>query len=123
MSTVLAAGNLTDVHGHQHGTVEITTYTRGVKRLDYVFVTPQMVEHILRSGYESFHARIASDHRGYYVDFDLAGFLDRQLPSMFSASTRAIRRVPSQTDFSERVEEVRDSPNSLRIEWKIIPSS
>jgi hypothetical protein len=36
------------------------------------------VDHILRSGYESFHARIASDHRGYFVDFDLAGFLDRQ---------------------------------------------
>jgi hypothetical protein len=40
MSTVLSAGNLTDVHGHQYGTVNITTYTRGVKRLDYVFVTP-----------------------------------------------------------------------------------
>jgi hypothetical protein len=46
---------------------------------------------ILRSGYESFHARIASDHRGCFVDFSLAGFLDRQLPSIFSASSRAIR--------------------------------
>jgi hypothetical protein len=50
-----------------------------------------MTEHILRSGYESFHARIASDHRGFFVDFDLAGFLDRQLPSRYSASSRAIR--------------------------------
>jgi hypothetical protein len=91
MSAVLSAGNLTDVHGHQHGEINITTYTRGVKRLDYVFVTPRMTEHILRSGYESFHARIASDHRGYFVDFDLAGFLDRQLPSINSASSRAIR--------------------------------
>jgi hypothetical protein len=91
MATVLTAGGLTDVHSHQHGEVDITTYTRGVKRLDYVFVTPRLVDHILRSGYESFHARIASDHRGYFVDFALEGFLDRQLPSIFSASSRAIR--------------------------------
>jgi hypothetical protein len=90
MTTVLSAGNSTDAHEHQHGTVNITTYTRGVKRLDYVFVTPRLVNHILRSGYEPFHTRIASDHRGYSVDFDLAGFLDRQLPSIFSASSRAI---------------------------------
>ncbi|OEU19894.1 hypothetical protein FRACYDRAFT_235957 [Fragilariopsis cylindrus CCMP1102] len=91
MVKVISAGGLTDAHSHQHGIVDITTYTRGVKRLDYVFVTPRLVDHILRSGYESFHSRIASDHRGYFVDFALAGFLDRQLPSIFSASSRAIR--------------------------------
>jgi endonuclease/exonuclease/phosphatase family metal-dependent hydrolase len=90
MSTVLSAGDLIDAHGHQHGEINITTYTRGVKQLDYVFVTPRMTEHILRSGYESFHARIASDHRGYFVDFDLAGFFDRQLPSIYSATSRAV---------------------------------
>jgi hypothetical protein len=52
---------------------------------------PRLVKHILRSGYESFHTRIAADHRGYFVDFDLAGFLDRQLPSILSASSRSIR--------------------------------
>jgi exonuclease III len=91
MAKVLSAGNLTDAHSNQHGIVDITTYTRGTKRLDYVFVTPRLVDRIIRSGYESFHARIASDHREYFVDFSLAGFLDRQLPSIFSASSRAIR--------------------------------
>jgi hypothetical protein len=91
MAKVLSAGNLADAHSHQHGAAEISTYTRGTKRLDYVFVTPRMINHILRSGYEPFHARITSDHRGYFVDFALAGFLDRQLPSIFSASSRAIR--------------------------------
>jgi hypothetical protein len=91
IAKVLAAGDLTDAHSHQHGILNITTYTRGTKRLDYVFVTPRLVDHILRSGYESFHARITSDHRGYFVDFALAGFLDRQLPSILSASSRAIR--------------------------------
>jgi hypothetical protein len=91
MTTVLSAGDLTDAHGHQHGIIDITAYTRGIRRLDYVFVMPRLVEHILRSGYESFHTRIASDHRGCFVDFDLAGFLYQQLPSIFSASSRAIR--------------------------------
>jgi hypothetical protein len=91
MAKVLEAGQLTDVHGHQHGEVDIKTYTRGHKRLDYVFVTPRMVDHILRSGYEAFHTRIVSDHKGYFVSFALAGFLDRQLPSIISASSRAIR--------------------------------
>jgi hypothetical protein len=39
MAKVLIAGNLTDAHSNQHGTVDITTYTRGTKGLDYVFVT------------------------------------------------------------------------------------
>jgi hypothetical protein len=73
MLKVLSEGDLTDAHEQQHGTVYITTYTRGVKSLDYVFVTPRLVKHILQNGYESFHARIKSDHRGYFVDFDLAG--------------------------------------------------
>jgi hypothetical protein len=91
MARVLHAGNLTDVHSNQHGIVDITTYMRGTKRLNYVSATPRLVDHILRSGYKSFHARIASDHREYFVDFALAGFLERQLPSIFSATSRAIR--------------------------------
>jgi endonuclease/exonuclease/phosphatase family metal-dependent hydrolase len=91
MVKVLSAGSLTDAHSHQHGIVDTTTYTRGTKRLDYVFVSTRLVDHILRSGYEPFHTRIASDHRGYFVDFALAGFLDRQLSSIFSATSRAIR--------------------------------
>jgi hypothetical protein len=91
MAKVLQAGRLTDAHRHQHGIIITNTYTRGTKQLDYVFVTPRLADHILRSGYESFHARIASDHRGYFVDFALAGFMDRQLPSIFSATSRAIR--------------------------------
>jgi hypothetical protein len=102
MEKVVLSGNLTDVHSNQHGTVDITTYTRGSKRLDYVFVTPRLVDHILRSGYELFHARIVSDHRGYFVDFALAGFLDRQLPTIFAVSSRAIRGAHPSNDTTKR---------------------
>jgi hypothetical protein len=33
MAKVVKAGHLTDVHGHQHGEIAISTYTRGTKRL------------------------------------------------------------------------------------------
>jgi hypothetical protein len=91
MARVLVVGDLTDTHGHQHGEINIKTYRRGHERLDYGLVTPRMVDHILRSGYEAFHARTVSDHRDYFVDFALAGFLDRQLPAIFSATSQAIR--------------------------------
>jgi hypothetical protein len=61
MAKVLSAGGLTDAHSHQHGIVDITTYTRGTERSNYAFVTPRLVDHISRIGYEPFHARIASD--------------------------------------------------------------
>jgi hypothetical protein len=116
MTKVLTEGNLTDAHDYQHGNVDISTYTRGVKRLDYVFVTPRLVEHILRSGYEPFHARIPSDHRGYFVDFDLAGFLDRQLPSIFSSTSRAIRGAhPSNiTKYTEYLNEYLEERDIFR---------
>jgi hypothetical protein len=56
MAKVLQEGCLTDVYRHQHGEVDINTYTQGHKRLDMSFVTPRLVKHILRSGYKAFHA-------------------------------------------------------------------
>jgi hypothetical protein len=88
MSTVLLAGDLTDAHEHQHGKIDTTTYTRGIKRLNYIFITPRLVKQILRSGYESFHTRIASDHRGYFVDFDLAETTTIDNISVITSNTR-----------------------------------
>jgi hypothetical protein len=104
MAKAIEAGNLTAAHGHQPGIVDITTYTRGTTRLDYVFVTPGLVDHILRSGYEPFQARITPDHRGYFVDFALSGFLNRQLPSIFSARSREIIRGKHPSNIAKYIE-------------------
>ena len=45
------------------------TYARGSKRLDYVLASPLVCEALLSSGYDAFNSRIASDHRGYFMDF------------------------------------------------------
>jgi endonuclease/exonuclease/phosphatase family metal-dependent hydrolase len=58
MAKVLEAGQLTDVHGHQHGEVDIKTYTRGHKRLDYVYMPitdrPTIEQLILRRNIRHF---------------------------------------------------------------------
>ena len=45
------------------------TYARGSKRLDYVLASKSVCDALLASGYDAFNSRIASDHRGYYMDF------------------------------------------------------
>ena len=64
MVKVVMAGNLTDVHAHKHGHAHIATYIRGRRRVDYCFVSPRILDHVLRCGFEAFHARKVCDHRG-----------------------------------------------------------
>jgi hypothetical protein len=56
---------------------------------------------------------------GYFVDFALAGFLDRQLPpSKFSASSRAIRGAThpgSITKYVEHLDEYLKESNMYRL--------
>ena len=84
--------DLVDIHAHTHGyDYEIATYTDGVRRLDYAFLSRRLIDHVVRCGYERFCMRLATDHRGYFVDLSLRGLFDRQLPSLFSPSMRHIR--------------------------------
>ena len=45
---------LIDVHSHKHGfDTDIPTYKRGPRRLDYMFVSRRLIDHITRCGYEN----------------------------------------------------------------------
>ena len=78
MATVLQSGDLTDLHCFMHGIQnEDPTYSRGSKRIDYVFAYSRLLPFLLRHGSEPFNSRIFSDHRGLFVDFSLPGFFDR----------------------------------------------
>ena len=68
MAKILSAGKLTDVHAHKHGHANIATYIRGRRRVDYCFVSPRLLDHVIRCGFEAFHARKVCDHRGYFLD-------------------------------------------------------
>ena len=59
--------------------------------MDYIFVTPRLLDHVKRCGFEAYHQRFISDHRGGFVDLDIAGLFDRRLPPLIAAPSRAIR--------------------------------
>ncbi len=89
MASVIVAGQLTDTHCFRHGIdQEKPTYARGTKRVDYIFVSQRLTEHIRATGAEPFNFRIFSDHRGLFVDFALPGFFDRAPNAMVTAASR-----------------------------------
>ena len=61
---------LIDLMASRHSSSHPATYARGSKRLDYALASPKVCEALQAAGYEEFNSRIASDHRGYYFDFD-----------------------------------------------------
>jgi hypothetical protein len=67
---------LVDFHAINHGTTEEpNTYSRGSKRVDYVFGSPRVVPFIDLCGIDPFHLIIYSDHRGLFLDVDFQGLL------------------------------------------------
>ena len=89
---IVARHNLTDVLRVNLGTSdEPATYSRGTKRLDYIFMTADIASSVVTCGAEPFNHRFFSDHRGLYVDLKLTGIFDRNLSPLASPQFRDIR--------------------------------
>ena len=91
MAKVLPVGKLTDVHTHKHGHANIATYIWGQCRVDYYFVSPRIIYHVLRCVFEAFHARKVCDHRDYFVHLSMIGLFDRRLPAIVNLAKWCIR--------------------------------
>ena len=52
-----------------------TTYTRGSKRLDYIFMLTSLVGTVRNAGYLPIHDGVISDHRMCYVECNLHAFM------------------------------------------------
>jgi hypothetical protein len=87
---------LVDFHAINHGTTEEpNTYSRGSKRVDYVFGSPRVVPFIDLCGIDPFHLIIYSDHRELFLDVDFQGLLGG-IPS--SILPPKLRGVSSKTN-------------------------
>ena len=64
-----------DVHKMRQQETPKTTYTRGSKRLDYIFMSPNLMSTVRRAGYLPIHDGVISDHRMCYVECNLLAFL------------------------------------------------
>mmetsp|Transcript_21350 Transcript_21350/g.30549 ORF Transcript_21350/g.30549 Transcript_21350/m.30549 type:complete len:1538 (+) Transcript_21350:1841-6454(+) len=70
LATLVTTCGLVDVMAEQHSKDLPPTYTRGKKRIDYVFVTPRLMGSVLRSSMLPFHTMFGGDHRPLLIDFD-----------------------------------------------------
>ena len=73
ISHIVGNLGLLDVMASRHSMIPPATYARGSKCLDYALATPQVCSALKKCGYDAFNARLHSDHRGYYFDFDAKG--------------------------------------------------
>ena len=83
---------LQDVIAIQHGfDTNIATYKRGPRRIDYVFVSRRILNHVNACGYDRFDEILCSDHRAYYLDLSIPGLFGNDLPILCSPANRTIR--------------------------------
>ena len=131
-TSIVARHNLTDVLRVQLGTAEEpATYSRGSKRLDYIFMTSDIASSVVACGAEPFNHRFFSDHRGLYVDLKLLGLFDRNLsplagpqfcdirsgnPHQIQKYILALKRGLDSTQVSARTATLRVSPNPATAE-------
>ena len=69
----------------------IATYIWGKWRVEFCFVSPRIIDHVIRCGFEVFHARMQSNHWGYFVDISMEGLFDRCLPPIVNLVKWCIR--------------------------------
>jgi hypothetical protein len=69
-------------------TPEPATYARGLTRIDYALVSPELADAVAASGYKPFHQRIKSDHRGFYINFNTSILFGNQTPLLAPIASR-----------------------------------
>ncbi len=89
MDQLATTCGLVDLFSIRTGTSTLpATYQRGIKRLDYILLSPTLTAHVTAAGYDPFGYRIPSDHRGMYVDFDSEALFNQPLSQLAPAVTR-----------------------------------
>lgn len=64
------------------------TYQRGTKRIDYILMTPRLLNYVAAAGYDPFGYRIPSDHRGFFVDLHTEALFNQEIVPLAPAERR-----------------------------------
>ena len=83
--------NLVDVVQYQHGPHNLSTYSRGNKCLDYIFVSQNILPSIQQSAILPFNYAISSDHQAIYVDLDTQSLFGKPVSPLMSPPSRTLR--------------------------------
>ena len=90
---------LVDIHLLHHPQIAMEpTYINGSNRIDYAFISQELVPAVDRCGFLPYHSHFITDHRCLYIDFDhkallgiydpLASVLPRDIDSMYPPAVR-----------------------------------
>ena len=92
MSKIAGQLGLVDIMASRHSSPLPTTFTPGIKCcLDYGLATQHVCDALQHARYEAFNARVHSDHRGYFMDFDTKHLFGTDNPDLVSPSKRGLR--------------------------------
>lgn len=90
MLSVIQGLGLVDLMGSRHNQSLPITYARGRRCIDYGFATANVCAALEKCGYEGFHHRLPSDHRGYFFDFDIRRLLGTQIQPLSKFEPRLL---------------------------------
>jgi len=84
----------------EHETPDFATYDGGTTVLDYILLDENLIDCVCACGYEPFQARVFSDHRAVYVDFDTK--------RLFGSCVQPLAPMPKRELKSTRPQHVRE---------------
>lgn len=104
---------LIDVMHQTHAISDPATHARGKSRIDYILTSPEVFHAVNECGYEPFNEHFLSDHRGYFVDFDIHKLFGKELQRLASLPFRDVRGkdTTSVTQYVEAKDEYLDEHN------------
>ena len=88
---VLDDNELMNVMSTKHSGPLPATYSRGHKCLDYALATPGIKQSVVKAGYEAFNAKFPTDHRAYYIDFEIDQLFGVQIQSLAKFEPRVLK--------------------------------
>ena len=83
MARIAAKHQLVDILFQRNSHLpEPNTFARGTTRIDYALISPELTDAVISCGYEPFHKRIRSDHRGFFLDFNTNLLFGNKTPNL-----------------------------------------
>lgn len=92
LDSIILKHQLVDTIALLHGSYSCSTFARGTKCIDYIFISSDLAPSVSQSGIPGFDSVTMSDHRPIFVDF--------HIPTAFGASVPTLVTPPNRRLFS-----------------------
>ena len=118
ISHIAGTLGLMDLMMSRHSSPPPATYARGSKRLNYALASPDVCAALRRTGYKEFNARIASDHRGNFFDFDAHALFGSATQSLATLAKRGLSAI-NVTQVTEYIRQKHSllTEHNVLVEW------